>query len=156
MEEHREETTGAYCEESVPPMFLLHRYLARGSKSTPKMSNSAPFIASWRRSIIPCPIQYALTMTSAIVVAFIGSSEKATVKVAINQTYPLTEAAQAHRDLEARKMTGATILLPSYSQSSQATAKDGRVTVEALHQAHERNSCTRCGLASPSFSLSRL
>lgn len=34
------------------------------------------------------------------------------VKVAINQTYPLRDAAQAHRDLEARKTTGSTILLP--------------------------------------------
>jgi NADPH2:quinone reductase len=35
------------------------------------------------------------------------------VKITINQTYPLAEAAQAHRDLEARKTTGSTILLPS-------------------------------------------
>lgn len=34
------------------------------------------------------------------------------VKVAINQRYPLAEAVQAHRDLEARKTTGSTILLP--------------------------------------------
>ena len=34
------------------------------------------------------------------------------VKIAINQTYPLRDAAQAHRDLEARKTTGSTILLP--------------------------------------------
>ncbi len=34
------------------------------------------------------------------------------VKIAINQTYPLSEAAQAHRDLEARKTTGSTVLLP--------------------------------------------
>ena len=34
------------------------------------------------------------------------------VKVSINQTYPLSEAAQAHRDLEARKTTGSTVLLP--------------------------------------------
>ncbi|MCB1808034.1 MAG: quinone oxidoreductase [Candidatus Competibacteraceae bacterium] len=34
------------------------------------------------------------------------------VKIEINQTYPLAEAAQAHRDLEARKTTGSTILLP--------------------------------------------
>jgi NADPH2:quinone reductase len=34
------------------------------------------------------------------------------VKIAVNQTYPLREAAQAHRDLEARKTTGSTILLP--------------------------------------------
>ncbi|WP_026986814.1 quinone oxidoreductase family protein [Fodinicurvata fenggangensis] len=34
------------------------------------------------------------------------------VKIEINQTYPLSETAQAHRDLEARKTTGSTILLP--------------------------------------------
>jgi NADPH2:quinone reductase len=34
------------------------------------------------------------------------------VKIAINQTYPLREAAQAQRDLEARKTTGSTVLLP--------------------------------------------
>ena len=33
------------------------------------------------------------------------------VKVEVNQTYPLKNAAQAHRDLEARKTTGSTILL---------------------------------------------
>ena len=34
------------------------------------------------------------------------------VKIAINQSYPLAEAARAHRDLEARKTTGASILIP--------------------------------------------
>ncbi|HSR54649.1 MAG TPA: quinone oxidoreductase [Alphaproteobacteria bacterium] len=34
------------------------------------------------------------------------------VKIEINQRYPLAEAAQAHRDLEARKTTGSTILIP--------------------------------------------
>ena len=34
------------------------------------------------------------------------------VKVEINQTYPLRDAAQAHRDLEARRTTGSTVLLP--------------------------------------------
>ena len=34
------------------------------------------------------------------------------VKISINQTYPLAEAAQAQRDLEARKTTGSTVLLP--------------------------------------------
>ncbi|MEF2553182.1 quinone oxidoreductase [Aurantimonas sp. A2-1-M11] len=32
------------------------------------------------------------------------------VKITIGQTYPVAEAAQAHRDLEARRTTGATIL----------------------------------------------
>ncbi len=34
------------------------------------------------------------------------------VKVSIHQTYPLSDAAQAHRDLEARRTTGSTVLLP--------------------------------------------
>ena len=34
------------------------------------------------------------------------------VKIEINQTYPLRDAAQAHRDLEARRTTGSTVLLP--------------------------------------------
>ena len=32
------------------------------------------------------------------------------VKISVNQTYPLKDAAQAHRDLEARKTTGSTVL----------------------------------------------
>jgi len=34
------------------------------------------------------------------------------VRIEVNQTYSLRDAAQAHRDLEARKTTGSTILLP--------------------------------------------
>ncbi|HEX9707573.1 MAG TPA: quinone oxidoreductase [Steroidobacteraceae bacterium] len=34
------------------------------------------------------------------------------VKARIGQTYPLAEAAQAHRDLEARRTTGSTLLIP--------------------------------------------
>jgi NADPH:quinone reductase len=33
------------------------------------------------------------------------------VKIEINQTYPLKDAAQAHRDLQARKTTGSTVFL---------------------------------------------
>ncbi len=39
--------------------------------------------------------------------AVVGSGA---VKIAINQTYPLREAAQAHRDLESRRTTGQTVL----------------------------------------------
>jgi NADPH2:quinone reductase len=34
------------------------------------------------------------------------------VKIRVNQTYPLKDAAEAHRALEARKTTGSTVLLP--------------------------------------------
>jgi NADPH2:quinone reductase len=38
--------------------------------------------------------------------------EKGVVKVEIRQTYPLSDAAWAHRDLEGRRTTGSSILLP--------------------------------------------
>lgn len=34
------------------------------------------------------------------------------VRINVNQTYPLSAAADAHRDLQARKTTGSTVLLP--------------------------------------------
>jgi NADPH2:quinone reductase len=34
------------------------------------------------------------------------------VRIAVNQTYPLADAATAHRDLEARTTTGSTVLIP--------------------------------------------
>ena len=39
----------------------------------------------------------------------VGSGQ---VKIRIGQRYRLADAAQAHRDLEARKTTGCTVLLP--------------------------------------------
>jgi NADPH2:quinone reductase len=38
--------------------------------------------------------------------------EKGAVAIDVNQTYPLREAARAHEDLESRRTTGATVLLP--------------------------------------------
>ena len=37
---------------------------------------------------------------------------KGAVKIVVNNTYPLREAASAHRDLEARKTTGSVVLIP--------------------------------------------
>ncbi|GAA4033880.1 quinone oxidoreductase [Actimicrobium antarcticum] len=41
-----------------------------------------------------------------------GMVESGKVKIEINQRYALADAASAHRDLEARKTTGSTILIP--------------------------------------------
>ncbi len=38
--------------------------------------------------------------------------ESGKVKIAVNQRYQLADIAQAHRDLEARKTTGSTVILP--------------------------------------------
>jgi NADPH:quinone reductase len=50
-----------------------------------------------------------LVATANDLFAVVGTG---TVKIDINQTYALKDAAQAHRDLEARKTTGSTVLLP--------------------------------------------
>ncbi len=50
-----------------------------------------------------------LVATANELIEIVGSGA---VKIEVNQTYPLAEAAQAHRDLEARKTTGSTVLLP--------------------------------------------
>jgi NADPH2:quinone reductase len=39
--------------------------------------------------------------------------QRGAVTVEVGQTYPLSEVAQAHRDLEGRRTTGSTVLLPS-------------------------------------------
>lgn len=68
----------------------------------------------------------SLYLTRPILFDFIGTRENllgasqelfdviasGKVKVSINQRYALKDAAQAHRDLEARKTTGSTILIP--------------------------------------------
>jgi len=38
--------------------------------------------------------------------------QQGAMQIKVGQTYPLREAAQAHRDLESRKTTGSTVLLP--------------------------------------------
>jgi len=50
-----------------------------------------------------------LVMMANDVIDVVG---KGVVKIPINQTYALKDAAQAHRDLEARKTTGSSVLLP--------------------------------------------
>ena len=44
--------------------------------------------------------------------ALFGKVKDGTVTIAVNQRYPLAEAARAHADLEGRKTTGATVLVP--------------------------------------------
>jgi NADPH2:quinone reductase len=41
--------------------------------------------------------------------AMVGSGK---IKIEISQSYPLREAAQAHRDVEARRTTGSVVLIP--------------------------------------------
>jgi NADPH2:quinone reductase len=44
--------------------------------------------------------------------ALLDAISSGTIKVAVNQTYALREVQQAHRDLEGRKTSGSTVLVP--------------------------------------------
>jgi len=41
--------------------------------------------------------------------------ESGAVKIEVKQTYPLSEVARAHQDLEGRKTTGSTVLIPAHA-----------------------------------------
>ena len=51
----------------------------------------------------------ALRANTADLFEIVGSGA---VKIEVNQTYALADAAKAHQDLEGRKTTGSTVLLP--------------------------------------------
>lgn len=51
----------------------------------------------------------ALRANTAELFEMVGSGA---VKIEVNQTYALADAAKAHRDLEGRTTTGSTVLLP--------------------------------------------
>ena len=48
----------------------------------------------------------------AMAAELFGMVQSGKIRIDINQRYALKEVAQAHRDLEARKTTGSTILIP--------------------------------------------
>lgn len=50
--------------------------------------------------------------TQAMAEDLFAMVQSGAVKIRIDQRYPLADAAEAHRDLEARKTTGSTILVP--------------------------------------------
>ena len=50
--------------------------------------------------------------TQAMADDLFGVVTSGQVKIHVDQRYPLAEVQQAHRDLEARKTTGSTVLIP--------------------------------------------
>ena len=82
---------------SVPPL-AVHELTARGS-----LFLTRPTLATYTAT-------REQLMASAT--ELFDLVEQAVVRITINQTYPLQHAQQAHRDLEGRRTTGATVLLP--------------------------------------------
>ena len=47
------------------------------------------------------------------------------VKIEVSKTYPMADAAQAHRDLESRATTGSIVLVADYAESNLPSAHAG-------------------------------
>jgi NADPH2:quinone reductase len=62
----------------------------------------------------PSLIHYTATRAELVetVVDLFAMVVSGKIKIEISQSYPLREAAQAHRDVEARKTTGSVVLIP--------------------------------------------
>ncbi|HLG85595.1 MAG TPA: quinone oxidoreductase [Alphaproteobacteria bacterium] len=80
---------------AVPPLDLA--ILAQKGSLQVTRTGLATFIATEDR----------LRESAGDLFEMVGSGK---IKITINQTYPLKDVAQAHRDLEARKTTGSTVL----------------------------------------------
>jgi len=87
-----------------------------GNASGP-VPDFSPLILSQKGSLfLTRPTLMAYTSTRAELELSAGrvieAIAKGWVKIKVPHTYPLKEAAQAHRDLEARKTTGSVVLIP--------------------------------------------
>jgi NADPH:quinone reductase len=99
--------------DSLQPRGLLVSF---GNASGPVKNFDLGLLAARGSLYITRPTLFSYISTDAEfmataedVVEVVGSGK---VKIALNQRYALKDAAQAHRDLEARKTTGTTVLLP--------------------------------------------
>jgi NADPH2:quinone reductase len=87
-----------------------------GSSSGPVPPFSTAELVKRGSLYVTRPTLYDYTFTrkdlEAVSRETFAAVKKKWVKVAIRQRYKLADAAQAHRDLEARKTTGASVILP--------------------------------------------
>ena len=92
-------------------------YMVTFGNASGPVADFSPLLLSQKGSLFltrPTLMAYVATrgdleLSAGRVVEAIG---KGWVKIKVPHTYPLKEAAQAHRDLEARKTTGSIVLIP--------------------------------------------
>ena len=99
--------------DSLAPRGMLVSY---GNASGPVAAFDLSILAA-KGSLYVCrPTLNTYTAThtdlSACAAGLFAVVASGAVKINVNQRYPLKDAAQAHRDLEARKTTGSTVLIP--------------------------------------------
>ena len=99
--------------DCLAPLGLMVSY---GSASGPVPPFGLQELASRGSLFITRPTLFTYSAKrddlEAMAAELFGMVESGKVKIEINQRYALKDVGQAHRDLEARKTTGSTILLP--------------------------------------------
>ncbi len=102
--------------KSLDCLSPLGTMVSFGSASGPVPPFSLQELASRGSLFITRPTLFAYTAKrgdlEAMAADLFGMVESGKVKIEINQRYALKDVQQAHRDLESRKTTGSTILLP--------------------------------------------
>lgn len=87
-----------------------------GNASGPVKALDLGLLAARGSLYVTRPTLYSFVSTDndfrAVVDDLIAVVSSGKVKITVNQRYALKDAAQAHRDLEARKTTGASVLIP--------------------------------------------
>jgi NADPH2:quinone reductase len=94
-----------------------HGVMVSFGNSSGPVEPFSPLELSKRHSLyVTRPVLYDFIDTREHLLAAAGELfalvKDSAVKIHVNQRYALAEAAQAHRDLEARKTTGSTVLIP--------------------------------------------
>jgi len=94
----------------------LGLFVTFGNASGPIKAIEPGMLAAKGSLYVTRPTLFTYTNSRADLVAnandLFDIVSKGAVKIKVNQTYPLSAAADAHRDLESRKTTGSTVLLP--------------------------------------------
>jgi NADPH2:quinone reductase len=92
-------------------------YMVQFGNASGPVPEISPLLLSQKGSLfLTRPTLMAYTATRADLELSAGrvidAIAKGWIKIKVGHTYPLKEAAQAHRDLEARKTTGSVVLIP--------------------------------------------
>lgn len=102
--------------KSLDCLSPLGTMVSYGSASGPVPPFSLNELASRGSLFVTRPTLFTYTAKrsdlEAMAAELFAMVESGKIKIEINQRYALADAQQAHRDLEARKTTGSTILLP--------------------------------------------
>jgi NADPH2:quinone reductase len=101
----------AAAQESFEALAPRGHWVTYGQATGP---SDAAFPLGQKSATLSSPVLFHYTADHLQEMAgrLFGALRDGTLRVTVNHRYPLAEAAQAHRDLEARRTTGSVVLLP--------------------------------------------